>query len=232
MSKIGISPTKKKATELGFLLTHPTLSMMYRISPTLLQAFLQYAYEIKDSSGQLLVTFDELIDRINRVKRPTNEAQLRGIQFEKALVTGIGEEHFPEKIINEMRALLPRNYRTQLPVQVTIGEVFVYGLVDVVGGNRAIDIKTTRRYQAPKFAQSAQNLYLLGLRKYGIEQLDYLITDFEQVYVESYEIKSYNFEPLMTDLERFVYFLEKNKPLIRDKKIFDEKPENNQLSLF
>ena len=188
--------------------------------------------ETQSAGGELLVSFEEMIDRINRVKKPTTQAQQRGINFETALTTGSGEEQFPEKILEEMRNLLPQKYKTQFYVNSVVGEVQLYGYVDLVGGNKAFDIKTTRSYTAPKFADNFQNLYLLGLKKWGITSLDYLITDFSGVYVESYSFDSYNFNPMLKVLDNFVWFLEQNRKLIRDKKIFDEKPMSNQLSLF
>ncbi len=205
---------------------------MYRIYPTLLNTYSMYLNETQSSGGELLVSFEEMIDRINRVKKPTTQAQQKGINFETALTTGSDEEQFPEKILEEMRNLLPPKYKTQFYVNSVVGEVQLYGYVDLVGGNKAFDIKTTRAYTAPKFADNFQNLYLLGLKKWGITSLDYLITDFSGVYVESYSFDSYNFNPMLEVLDNFVWFLEQNRKLIRDKKIFDGKPMSNQLSLF
>jgi hypothetical protein len=205
---------------------------MYKIYPTLLNTYSMYLNETKNSAGELMVPFEEMIDRINRVKKPTTQAQQKGINFETALTTGSGEEQFPENILEKMRSLLPPKYKTQFYVQTVVGEVQLYGYVDLVGGNKAYDIKTTRSYTAPKFEDNFQNLYLLGLKKWGITTLDYLITDFTEVYVESYDFDSYNFSPLLEVLDNFVWFLEQHRKVIRDKKIFDEKLGSNQLSLF
>lgn len=193
----------------------------YRIYPTLLNSFLYYEQQTPLTDGSLLMPFQELIDRINRVRKPTTIAQQRGINFESALLTGEGDDVFPQPILSEMRQKLPPKYRTQVYVKAVVrGDIEVYGLVDVLGGNRAIDIKTTARYEAPKYAFNPQNLYLLGLHQWGVEQLDYLITDFKGVYVETYRYGSYDFEPLLTGLERFTEFLETNRSSITDKRIF------------
>lgn len=193
---------------------------MYKIYPTLLNTFSLYQKAITNAVGERLVSFEELIDRINRVPKPTNEAQQKGVDFETALLKGEGEAHFSAEIMQQMRSQLPPRYRTQVYVQARIKEVLFYGFVDVVGGNRAIDIKTTNNYQLGKFEYNHQNLYLLGLRDMGIRRLDYLITDFSEVYVESYHLQSYNFQPLFDDLMTFVEFLEDNRSLITDAKIF------------
>jgi hypothetical protein len=204
----------------------------YRIYPTLLQAFSQYQHGITNAKGQVLVGFDEIIDRINRVPAPTTQAQQRGIDFESALITGRGEEHFPAHIVEEMRTRLPKQFKTQFRVRAVVKDVELYGLVDVVGSDRAVDVKTTGRYQPGRFARSFQNLYLLGLKAWNIGQLDYLITDFEQVYVESYFADTYDFGPLLDELDAFVDFLETNRRLITDQKIFKNAPDGLQTSLF
>ncbi|MFN8353521.1 MAG: hypothetical protein U0Y10_03670 [Spirosomataceae bacterium] len=192
----------------------------YRIYPTLVNTFSLYLHESKNAEGVPYVSFEEMIDRINRVYKPPTEAQQRGVNFEDALLKGEGEELFPSAIIARMRAALPAKYKSQFYVSTTIKNIELYGFVDVVGGNRAIDIKTTARYEPQKFVLNHQNLYLLGLKQWNIRQLDYLITDFEDVYVESYHYTKYDFQPLLDELFQFVDFLEANRSLITDKKIF------------
>lgn len=194
----------------------------YRIYPTLLNAFLWYERQVALAEDEADPK-QHLLDRINRVPQPTTAPQQRGIDFESALVTGVGQEVFPETILEQMRRQLPRRYRTQVFVKAVVrGDIEIYGMVDVLGGNHAIDIKTTARYEPPKFQFNPQNLYLLGLHTWGVDQLDYLITDFKEVYVESYHYETYDFEPLLDGLVRFSSFLEENRPLITDKKVLRE----------
>jgi hypothetical protein len=108
----------------------------------------------------------------------------------------------------------------------------IYGYVDGVGEHVAFDLKSTSFYEPGRFLKNHQNLYLLGLQKFGIEQLDYVITDFTDVYVESYQLSTLDFSPLYEQIEKFTAFLEENKRFIRDKKIVDRKANDNQLSLF
>jgi uncharacterized protein Usg len=205
---------------------------MYRIYPTLLNSFAYYESETLDSQGNILVNTQEMLDRINRVRKPTTQAQQRGIDFEKAVVTGENEDDFKEGIIEKARALLPQKYKTQFYSEARYKNCLIYGYVDLVGGDRAVDLKSTRRYEPDRFALNHQNFYLLGLEKYGIKTLDYVITDFEEVYQETYLLDSYDFKPLFQQVDNFVDFLEQHKKMIRDKKIFDKKTDNNQLSLF
>jgi uncharacterized protein Usg len=205
---------------------------MYRIYPTLLNSFALFENQTTDAQGVVIVDMWEMIDRINRVKKPTTEAQQKGIDFEKAVVTGDNEDLFGEGIIEKARALLPSKYKTQFYSEARYKNCLIYGFVDLVGGDRAVDLKSTRRYEPNRFEYNHQNLYLLGLEKYGVKTLDYVITDFEEVYQETYSLDAYNFKPLFQQIDNFVDFLEQHKRLIKDKKIFDKKTDNNQLSLF
>ena len=57
---------------------------MYRIYPTLLNSFAYYESKTLDSQGNILVDVQEMLDRINRVRKPTTLAQQKGIDFEKS----------------------------------------------------------------------------------------------------------------------------------------------------
>jgi len=205
---------------------------MYRIYPTLLNSFALFEEKTTDSQGKIIVDMWNMIDRINRVRKPTTEAQQKGIDFEKAVVTGENEDDFKEGIIEKARALLPSKYKTQFYSEAKYKNCLIYGFVDLVGTDRAVDLKSTRRYEPNRFAFNHQNLYLLGLKKYGVKSLDYVITDFEEVYQETYTFDAYDFKPLYQQIDNFVDFIEQHRKLIKDKKIFDNKTDNNQLSMF
>ena len=76
---------------------------MYKIYPTLLNSFALYENQATDFQGNIMVDLWEMIDRINRVKKPTTDAQQRGIDFEKAIITGENEEAFKEEVIEQTR---------------------------------------------------------------------------------------------------------------------------------
>lgn len=206
--------------------------MLYRLYPTLLNSFSLYVQQTRDSAGKIIVDEIEMIERINRVKKPTTKAQQKGMDFERAVILGEDEELFAEGIIDQARALIPEKYKTQYYVESRFKNALIYGYVDGVGDQIAFDLKSTSFYEPGRFAKNHQNLYLLGLQKLGIEQLDYVITDFKAVYKETYYLNQYDFSPLYAQIEQFQAFLEENKKFIRDKKIFDRKSNDNQLSLF
>ncbi len=205
---------------------------MYHIYPTLLNQYFLYKTKVTKADGSPLIGFEQMLAAINRDAKPTTDSQQKGIDFENAVITGKGAENFPEKIIEEVQNRLPKRYKTQVFNKFQIGRVEVYGYVDVLGEGRAIDIKTTGKYVEASHAHNFQNLYLLGLKKQGVSQLDYLITDFEQVYTESYRLRSFNFNPLLEVLEDFTKFLELNRSLIRNPKIFGEEKAPPTLPLF
>jgi len=206
--------------------------MLYRLYPTLLNSFSLYQSQARDSFGKIIVDDIEMIERINRVRKPTNKAQQKGMDFERAVILGENEELFAEGIIDQARQLLPEKYKTQFYLEARYKNAQIYGYVDGVGDHIAFDLKSTSYYEPGRFLKNHQNLYLLGLQKYGIERLDYVITDFKQLYVETYDLNHYDFNPLYEQIEAFILFLEDHKKFIRDKKIFDRKSNDNQLSLF
>ncbi|WP_234736864.1 PD-(D/E)XK nuclease family protein [Tellurirhabdus bombi] len=185
----------------------------YRFYPTLLNTFSRYLNGANFGAQQLL-------DTINRVPSPTTVAQERGTRFEDAVVKGEGEEQFSVDILQKIRKLLPRPIvETQVYCTYQIDDVLFYGYVDLIGKFKAVDIKTTASYQPNRFVHNHQNLYLHALKKRGIRLMEYLITDFKDVYVESYSL-THPIEKQMEEIRLFKQFLEEHRELITDKKIF------------
>jgi hypothetical protein len=205
---------------------------MYHIYPTLLNTYSLFNRKIKDEKGVLYVSFEQMIASINREARPVSDPQQTGINFENAVITGKGAEAFPDLILEKIRAKMPAKYKTQVYTKFIVRNVEIYGYIDVLGEGRAIDLKTTNNYKSGKYENNFQNLYLLGLRNKGINQLDYLVTDFTDVYVETYHVRQFNFTPMLDEIETFTKFLELNKSLITDRKIFGEDNLPKVLPLF
>lgn len=185
----------------------------YRFYPSLLNVFSRYA-----RGGNL--SAQELIDSINRVPSPTTAAQERGTSFEEAIVKGTNEARFDPDIINRVRKLLPRPIvDTQVYCQWEIDDVLFYGYVDLIGKFKAVDLKTTASYQAGRYLHNHQNLYLHALKRKGIKLMEYVITDFSDVYVESYTL-THPIDKQLEEIRLLKEFLEEHRPLITDKKIF------------
>lgn len=198
-----------------------SMSINYRFYPSLLNVFSRYVH-----GGNLSV--QELIDSINRVPTPTTAAQERGISFEEAIVKGTDEDRFDPNIIKRVRKLLPRPIvETQVYCQWQIDDVLFYGYVDLIGTFKAVDLKTTASYQPGRYTHNHQNLYLHALKRKGIKLMEYVITDFQDVYVESYAL-THPIDKQLEEIRLFKAFLDEHRPLITDKKIFvtpGEKPD-------
>jgi hypothetical protein len=97
--------------------------------------------------------------------------------------------------------------------------VLFYGYVDLIGKYKAVDLKTTRSYQKDRYLNNHQNLYLHALKRKGIRLMEYVITDFTDVYVESYPL-THPIERQLEEIRQFKQFLDQHRELITDKKIF------------
>ncbi|GAB3509126.1 hypothetical protein GCM10027341_45740 [Spirosoma knui] len=198
----------------------------YRFYPSLLNTFSRYV-----RGGNL--SAQELIDSINRVPTPTTQAQERGISFEEAIVKGTDEDRFDPEIIKKVRKLLPRPIvDTQVYCQWQIDDVLFYGYVDLIGKFKAVDLKTTSSYQKDRYLFNHQNLYLHALKRKGIKLMEYVITDFQDVYVESYSL-THPIDKQLEEIRLFKAFLDEHRALITDKKIFvgkDEDPDARRKS--
>jgi hypothetical protein len=185
----------------------------YRFYPTLLNAFSRY-----QRGGNL--SAQDLLAMINRVPTVTTDAQERGISFEAAVIKGENAERFDPAILAKVKKLLPRPIvDVQVYCQWEIGDVLFYGYVDLIGSYKAVDIKTTGSYQPGRFADNHQNLYLHALKRRGIKLMEYVITDFRDVYVESYPL-THSIERQLTEIEQFKAFLDEHRAEVTDQKIF------------
>lgn len=185
----------------------------YRFYPSLLNVFSRYV-----NGGNLCA--QELIDSINRVPTPTTAAQERGTSFEEAIVKGTDEARFDPEIIKKVRKLLPRPIvDTQVYCQWQIDDVLFYGYVDLIGKFKAVDLKTAGSYQPGRYLHNHQNLYLHALKRKGIKLMEYVITDFHDVYIESYSL-THPIDKQLEEIRLFKAFLDEHRSLITDKKIF------------
>lgn len=188
------------------------MEIRYRLYPTLLNSFARF------ESGKL--TLQELLDRINRVPVPQTEAQAKGVSFEEAVIKGTSEEQYDPELLSRVRALLPRPMvGAQVFCQYQSGNALIYGYVDVIGRSLAVDIKTTSKYQENRYLTDHQNFYLPALKSKGIRSLRYVITDFQEVFLEEYGLAT-DFSVQERQLTSFCDFLENNRSLIYDPKIF------------
>lgn len=192
--------------------------LRYQFYPTLLNEYHRYLTNPSKDA------FDMLINRINRV--PITDPELlkkfgKGISFESAVLKDKPHKFDPE-LVNGAREMLPTKLKSQQFIQFIHKNIRFYGYADVVGEGRVIDIKTTKTHRPNRHDFNFQNLYLYALKGAGFRQMDYLICDFNQLYVETYDVEVYDFNYLLNEMEQFATFVEEHKNLITDKKIFIE----------
>lgn len=197
----------------------------YRFYPSLLNTFTRFL------QGKL--SEQELLDRINRVPIPKTEGQKRGVSFEDAVLKKIGEEFFDPELLKTVRQRLPKPIlKTQAYCQYQIDDVLIYGFVDILGRNEVVDLKTTSHYEPNRYKEDHQNFYLPAFVKNGVRQIRYLITDFQQVYEEVYDLHTH-FEVQLNEIYLFKLFLYEHQNRIPDSKIFSKtRPTGIQQKLF
>lgn len=105
------------------------------------------------------------------------------------------------------------------------GTVELYGYIDMLLPDKACDIKTTSRYNAFKYRKGWQHrIYPYCLNKMGndITEFEYNVTDFKSSWVETYNYTEKDEKDIRDFVEQFIEFLEANRELITDKKIFNQ----------
>lgn len=222
----------------------------YKIYPTLLDAF-QYYLESEAEDA-----LEQLLNKINRVPF-TSEAAAKGTAFNNlidALIDACQHSNLNEiyktylatpnegKIFYEgfefkryivehfFEALKYSNTQvfTKAMLDTRFGEVELYGFIDNLLWGSPSDIKTTSRYEFPKFLGNWQHLvypYCL-IRGTGVMPnsaciFSYRITDFNNIAREDYiYVEERDLPKLRSFIEHFIDFLEANRDKITDKKVF------------
>ena len=106
------------------------------------------------------------------------------------------------------------------------GNVLLYGYIDELMPMSVHDIKTTGNYYVGKFKDHWQHIvypYCLMQNGSDVRLFEYNITDFKSTYTESYTfVPKRDIPTLIEHCEELIRFLNDNKNLITDKKIFAE----------
>lgn len=206
------------------------------IYPTLIDSFIWFK---KIPSPD---KFQELIDKINRVKpKDFPIAAKKGIQFEDCVnkvldggqirkVDGIYKAPdfefnsiLVDKIANKLINHTKKQEYIQSIIDTKIGKLKIYGFVDYSYPDSYVDLKTTGKYSYGKFKSNSQHkCYSLISKQNGkeIKDFKYLITNFEHVFVEKYNSNSALHDEFLEEVYQFNDFLQEHKHLITDNKIF------------
>lgn len=210
----------------------------YKFYATLLDAFSWYQVSESENAEQ------EFIDKINRVP-VTDEDALERMNKGTALnnlidsivmcgydkiypeVTTFDGIEFKTDVVTECAEYLAgasAQHRTETTIICNGSEVLLYGVVDYIKLNRAIDLKSTSTYDLGKYKNSMQrHLYPLSLCNEGImvDEFEFVVTDFKSVFKEPYKVDLTESLSILTEhCLLLIDFIEARKDLITDKKIF------------
>lgn len=202
----------------------------FKFYATLLDAFKWYQASEKEDAEQ------ELINKINRVPFQSDAAE-KGTRFNNlidCLMDGESQisDEFGERLPAGIAELLNGSIKqvfTSTLLQTDYGLVELYGYIDYIKMDAAIDLKTTKNYELGKYKDSLQkHVYPVSLIDDGndIKTFEFLVTDFSSIYIETYNV---NYDESVVILKRvcehFIEFLRAKKHLITDLKIFNQEPK-------
>lgn len=199
----------------------------YKFYATLLDAFKWYQASESENAEQ------ELLDKINRVpfKSDAAEAGSRFNDLIDNILTGaeFKNDEFSEVLALDIAGLLygsAKQVYTATTIHTRSGLVELYGYIDYIKQDAAIDLKTTKSYELGKFRDSLQkHVYPVSLIDDGneINTFEFLVTDFSSIYVESYLVDYDESKRIIQDTcEQLINFINLRRHLITDLKIFNQ----------
>ncbi|PVH26256.1 hypothetical protein [Sphingobacterium corticibacter] len=198
----------------------------FYITPTLIDSFL-----FLQSNGFQPDDFQEFINRINKVKTSQDDSAKKGVAFESCVNLTLsgnptsdldGFSFDPElvnKIVSKLFDYTGMQVWIDADVDFSYGVFKVGGFADYTQPFKITDLKTTSNYKLGKYTNYSQHK-AFGLIDPNIKRFDYLITDFENVYLEPYINKKAYHEEFISNVEMFYLFCKEHSHLISDTKIW------------
>lgn len=128
-----------------------------------------------------------------------------------------------DEFVNYYNGALPQVF-VRGTLETHFGVIDLYGYADELLPFSCHDIKTTKNYHAGNFREHWQHIvYPFCLHQMGseIDRFEYNITNFKETFTEVYVFKEERDVPKLRDIcERFIQFIETNKNVITDTKVF------------
>jgi hypothetical protein len=202
---------------------------MYRIYPTLVEQYMNYKLDLYD------ITWEDIINKINRVPEPKSEAAQKGSSFHELTVYDwtqlIPAEHrgqmcyfyddyrFPAGPVEEIGKIRQggeHEVYVEKELETKFGPVLLYGFIDTIKDGVAYDIKTTSRYDIGKYLRSLQRSAYLWMS--GSRQFQFLVTNFHAVFKEDYYPTGKEEERIRVEVEDFLEFCSHFSDHITDSK--------------
>lgn len=203
----------------------------YNFYATLLDAFCWYQQsesenaekEFIDKINRVPVTDEKALERMNKGTAMNDlvdklilgkEVEPVGYDFSADVVTGLAEY-----LIGSVS-----QYCVSTTLNIGGNQVVLYGYMDYIKENRAIDLKTTSSYELGKYAGSMQrHIYPICLynEEIFIDEFEFVVTDFTNIYKEPYKVNIMeSYAVIQSKCLELIEFIEAKKHLITDKKIF------------
>jgi|SRR5690606_4909969 len=196
----------------------------FYVYPTLLDG-----YNYAKKSGN----YQDVFDRINKVKKEMPEFVLKGSSFEhcvNAKIDGINlyshdgftfDNKLVDKIAYKLQNCTSKQKWIEKIVPFSGGNLRVGGFVDYLFDDKIVDLKTTQNYRLSKYKDNNQT-GAYGLILPEKKEFIYLATDFTNYYIEPYKNTKDKHDEFISNVEEFYLFCKENESLIKDRKIFGE----------
>lgn len=148
------------------------------VTPSLYSSY--YWYAIRDYG-----TTEDFLNVLRKEKTPPTESMLAGIEFEdKIRAVCDGRDTAGDRSDVEEIAELVKDGFWQERISKELDGNLLYGIADVITPHMIYDIKFASKYDIGKYDYSIQ--HLLYMYCTGIPHFQYLISDGNEVYVESH----------------------------------------------
>lgn len=214
-----------------------TPKINYAIYPSLLDAYLRFKRHDDDE------TFDNLFDKINKVKTEQTEQQVRGVEFEGLVNDKIdGKLMTPaddlryyssmnfqfkadliDSIAGKLKNAISRQEYIECILPSHVGNIKLYGIIDFRFPRMITDLKGTENYKCNKYQDNCQHPVYTLIEKVNFRSIDafkYVVSDYEKRYQETYIPTENMHQKLMITIYEFINFIEYFKSNITDQKIF------------
>lgn len=173
---------------------------------------------VKESEGYEVVFNPDKAKREASADLPEEEKpQLREPQtfhFDKAMT---------DEFVEYYDGAIPQIF-VKGTLETHFGTIDLYGYADELLPFSCHDIKTTKNYHSGNFKEHWQHIvypYCLHQMGMDIDHFEYNITNFKETFTEVYVFNEERDVPKLRDIcERFIQFIETNRDVITDTKVF------------
>lgn len=160
---------------------------MYLITPSLYNSYYWYTH-LENSSKS------DFLNVLNKVQTEPNELIKRGIEFEDKIRAASEKGEVTGDNVVDQIVFTIRGGVWQKSCKKELDGNLLYGRMDVYTPEKIYDIKYSKNYDLMKYKYSIQ--HMLYMYCTGVRYCDYLVSDGEELDIESYNYDE-NLEPLL-----------------------------------